>query len=216
MGSISIAVTLLAVALLVVVPCVLHIRKGAEGKHEISRTLNSILAGIVSFRDVEIGRVLLNARWLLVPFYLGIVSTIAIYLFKFLKKLFLLFSEVGSLSDKDLMLQVLYLVDIVMVANLLLYTAIGSFSYFVRRIDVTGEDRPALLGHLDATTLKVKLGMALIGVSSIHLLEAFMDSANVSVEQLTKLIAIHATFVLSTLVIAWIRTLPPENHSEHK
>lgn len=167
---------------------------------------------------VDFSRLLLHSRWLLTPFYVGMVLTVGVYLYKFARKLAKLFGEIHLLSDQELMLRVLYLLDIVMVANLLMYTAIGSFAYFVRQFHFkTSHEQPGMLGHLDATTLKMKLGMALIGVSSIHLLEAFMDSANVSTEHMIKLIAIHVVFVLSTLSIAWIRTLPGGGkHSDHQ
>lgn len=169
-------------------------------------------------KPVDFARLLLHSRWLLTPFYMGLVVTVGIYMYKFARKLAKLVGEFHLLSDQELMLRVLYLLDIVMVANLLMYTAIGSFAYFVRQFHFkTGEEQPGMLGHLDGTTLKMKLGMALIGVSSIHLLEAFMDSANVSTEHMVKLIAIHLVFVVSTLSIAWIRTLPSSGkHSDHQ
>lgn len=161
-------------------------------------------------------RLLLLARWLLAPFYLGLVATVVLYMYKFALKLASLFLELPELTEKEVMLKVLYLVDIVMVANLLMYTAIGSFAYFVSAFTFACDhERPAMLGHLDATTLKLKLGMALIGVSSIHLLEAFMDIEQIGTEKVILLVAVHVVFVLSTIAIAWIHTLPNPGGQEH-
>lgn len=162
-------------------------------------------------------RLLLMTRWLLAPFYLGLVATVVLYMYKFVLKLFTLFLELPHLAEKEVLLKVLYLVDIVMVANLLMYTAIGSFAYFVSGfVFATKYEKPAVLGHLDAITLKLKLGMALIGVSSIHLLEAFMDVEHISAEKMIMLLAVHVIFVLSTMAIAWIRTLPSHGGIDHQ
>ncbi|MBL8082138.1 MAG: YqhA family protein [Candidatus Obscuribacter sp.] len=161
-------------------------------------------------------RLLLMTRWLLAPFYLGLVATVMLYMYKFALKLFALFLELPHLAEKEVMLKVLYLVDIVMVANLLMYTAIGSFAYFVSGFVFASKyEKPAMLGHLDATTLKLKLGMALIGVSSIHLLEAFMDVEQISMVKMIMLVSVHVVFVLSTMAIAWIRTLPSHGGNNH-
>ncbi len=161
-------------------------------------------------------RLLLMTRWLLAPFYLGLVATVVLYMYKFALKLFTLFQELPHLAEKEVMLKVLYLVDIVMVANLLMYTAIGSFAYFVTGfVFATKCEKPAMLGHLDATTLKLKLGMALIGVSSIHLLEAFMDVEHISTDEMIMLLSVHVVFVLSTMAIAWIGTLPSHGGKNH-
>ncbi|MDX1989361.1 MAG: YqhA family protein [Candidatus Obscuribacter sp.] len=161
-------------------------------------------------------RLLLMCRWLLAPFYVGLVATVVLYMYKFMHKLLNLFLELPHLAEKEVMLKVLYLVDIVMVANLLMYTAIGSFAYFVSGFGfASDQEKPAMLGHLDATTLKIKLGMSLIGVSSIHLLEAFMDVEHIATDKMITLVAVHVVFVLSTMAIAWIRTLPTEPGGEH-
>ena len=97
-----------------------------------------------------------------------------------------------------------------------MYTAIGSFDYFVSGVVFASKyEKPAMLGHLDATTLKLKLGMALIGVSSIHLLEAFMDVEQISMVKMIMLVSVHVVFVLSTMAIAWIRTLPSHGGNNH-
>lgn len=216
MHNLLISAIIVAVSLLVLMPIclgiVLEMKKRNKPKESPPPDEPKAPASTVT-----LSRLLLETRWLLLPFYLGMVVTVGIYLYKFAMKLVKLISDVHHISDQELMLRVLYLLDTVMVANLLMYAAIGSFAYFVQQFQFkSGHERPGMLGHLDGTTLKMKLGMALIGVSSIHLLEAYIDSANVSIEQITKLIAIHVVFVFSTLAIAWIRTLPggvkPSDH----
>lgn len=218
MHNLSTSAIIVAVSLLVIMPICLGIVLELT-KHNKRKESPPPDEPKAPSSTVDLSRLLLETRWLLLPFYLGMVVTVGVYLYKFVMKLVKLINDVHHISDQELMLRVLYLLDTVMVANLLMYAAIGSFAYFVRQFQFnSSHERPGMLGHLDGTTLKMKLGMALIGVSSIHLLEAYIDSANVSTEQLTKLIAIHIVFVFSTVAIAWIRTLPggvkpSDNHS---
>ncbi|MCC7527113.1 MAG: YqhA family protein [Candidatus Melainabacteria bacterium] len=182
MQNLTVAIIISTVSILVVMPLALGIflelAKRRDQEDSTGRSQNAPQM-VNTPNTMDFGQVLLYSRWLLTPFYLGMVLTAGIYLYKFVRKLAQLVGEVDVLSDKELMLRVLYLVDIVMVANLLMYTAIGSFAYFVRQFHFkNSQEQAGMLGHLDATTLKMKLGMALIGVSSIHLLEAFMDSVN--------------------------------------
>jgi uncharacterized protein (TIGR00645 family) len=217
----ALAVTLCCAAgLLVLVPLIIGLvsvlkPKGNDAPQQ-EPVESTDLAVTAARRHHNFGSLLLFSRWLLAPFYVGLVATVGLYLYKFLLKLIALFGEFDSLPDKEIMLRILYLVDIVMVANLLMYTAIGSFAYFVQGYASNDEEtQPGMLGHLDATTLKMKLGMALIGVSSIHLLEVFMDSDHVSIKEMISLVVVHVVFVFSTLAIAWIRTMPSAHHPVH-
>ena len=159
-------------------------------------------------------KVVFSSRWLLAPLYLGLSSVLVLFLFKFFRKLFGLFCDLPALSDKELTLGVLHLVDIVMLANLTIMILIGSYTLFIRRVTVRDKrDKLSWLDEIDAGALKVKLGMALIGVSSVHLLEAFIEADALTMEVFIKQISIHMVFVISTVGIAWIGTFGHGHHS---
>jgi hypothetical protein len=81
-----------------------------------------------------------------------------------------------SLSEQDIMLIVLGLIDVVMISNLLMMVIVGGYETFVSRLRLEGHpDQPEWLSHVNASVLKVKLAMAIIGISSIHLLKTFIE-----------------------------------------
>lgn len=150
-------------------------------------------------------KVVFSSRWLLAPLYVGLSSVIFLFIFKFFRKLYSLVIDLPGLTDQELTLGVLHLVDIVMLANLTIMITVGSYSLFIRRLTIRdSRDRLTWLDHIDAGALKVKLGMALIGVSSVHLLEAFIKVDEISMEAFYKMAGIHMVFVISTLVVAFI------------
>jgi len=159
---------------------------------------------------------LFGSRWLQAPLYVGLVFAQGVYVFKFLQELYHLVSQATTLSEVDIMLVVLGLIDVVMVANLLIMVIIGGYQTFVSKLDLDGHpDQPEWLSHVNAGVLKVKLATALIGISSIHLLKVFIEIGNkmsLASEsfELIKLehgvgfqIAIHLTFVISALLMAY-------------
>ena len=104
-----------------------------------------------------------------------------------------------------------------MIANLLIMVIVGGYETFVSRLNLKGHaDEPEWLSHVNAGILKVKLAMALIGISSIHLLKTFINAGSITVSERTILwqVVIHLTFVVSALVLAWIDVIshrhPPE------
>jgi len=145
-----------------------------------------------------------SGRWMLAPIYLAIIPAGLVYMYKYFSHLTELIYTAPKLNDTEMLLGVLHLIDMVMVCNLLVVTMIGGYSLFVRRIRPLDGDSNRLtwLDQIDPTTLKVKWGMALIGVSSIHLLEAFIGAQAKSWDELGKLIVIHLVFVVSTLGVA--------------
>jgi uncharacterized protein (TIGR00645 family) len=159
---------------------------------------------------------LFGSRWLQAPLYLGLVFAQGVYVFKFLQELIHLVASANTLSEVDIMLIVLGLIDVVMVANLLIMVTVGGYQTFVSKLDLDEHpDQPEWLSHVNAGVLKVKLATALIGISSIHLLKTFIEVGSKMAQAgdsfaLTKLehgvvfqIAIHLTFVISALVMAY-------------
>jgi uncharacterized protein (TIGR00645 family) len=100
-----------------------------------------------------------------------------------------------------------------MIANLLIMVIVGGYETFVSRLNLKGHpDEPEWLSHVNAGVLKVKLATALIGISSIHLLKTFIDTAHQSEKTIQYQVIIHLTFVLSALLLAWIDRLTYPAH----
>ena len=102
------------------------------------------------------------------------------------------------------MLAVLGLIDVVMISNLLIMVIVGGYETFVSRMDLEGHpDEPEWLSHVNASVLKVKLGTAIIGISSIHLLKTFINADATEPKVLIAQTGIHIAFLLSAIAIAY-------------
>ncbi|UUZ64231.1 YqhA family protein [Polaromonas sp. P1-6] len=166
------------------------------------------------------------SRWLQLPLYLGLIAAQAVYVVHFLVELAhlieaafgsqtalqALITSIGyktstpivSLNETVIMLVVLALIDVVMISNLLIMVIVGGYETFVSRMDLEGHrDQPEWLSHVNASVLKVKLATAIIGISSIHLLKTFINADNYTDRVLIAQTAIHITFLLSALAIAY-------------
>jgi uncharacterized protein (TIGR00645 family) len=144
------------------------------------------------------------SRWLQAPLYVGLIIAQGVYVYQFLIELLHLVGKAGALTDTDIMLIVLGLIDVVMIANLLIMVIIGGYETFVSSLDLEGHpDQPEWLSHVNAGVLKVKLATALIGISSIHLLKTFINAGNLPDKTMVFQIGIHLTFVVSAFVMAW-------------
>ncbi len=162
------------------------------------------------------------SRWLQAPLYLGLIVAQAVYVVLFFVELWHLVENVvasGHISETDVMLSVLALIDIVMIANLLIMVIIGGYETFVSKIRVNGHhDEPDWLSHVNANLLKVKLAISIISISSIHLLKTFIEvgrmnggvvtdasgSVIYSGEGVMWEVLIHLAFIVSALALAWI------------
>lgn len=169
-----------------------------------------------------------SSRWLQLPLYLGLIVAQGVYVVLFLKELWHLISRVTSINEQEMMLLVLGLIDVVMISNLLMMVIVGGYETFVSRLRLHNHpDQPEWLSHVNASVLKVKLAMAIIGISSVHLLKTFISAgsiglpaasasavahgatvahgaaAQVTAEGVMWQTIIHAVFILSALGIAW-------------
>ena len=144
------------------------------------------------------------SRWIQAPLYAGLIVAELLYAYKFLVELVHMIVDIQKLEETQFMLGVLGLIDVTMVANLLTMVVIGGYATFVSKLDLEGHpDRPDWLSHVDPGTIKVKLAASLIGISSIHLLKAFVNVANVSTEHIKWQIYIHMTFLGSAILLAY-------------
>jgi uncharacterized protein (TIGR00645 family) len=117
-----------------------------------------------------------SSRWLQLPLYLGLIVAQGVYVVLFVKELLHLVTGATSLGEQEMMLIVLGLIDVVMISNLLMMVIVGGYETFVSRLRLEGHpDQPEWLSHVNASVLKVKLAMAIIGISSIHLLKSFIE-----------------------------------------
>lgn len=148
---------------------------------------------------------LFSSRWIQAPLYLGLIVAQVIFAIKFFKELLHTAVNVHALTENEIMLSVLALIDIVMVANLLLMVTIGGYQTFVSKLDFLEKekDQPEWLSHVNAGVLKVKLATAIVGISSIHLLKTFIDASKQSVEITMWQTIIHVVFVFSALLLAY-------------
>lgn len=143
------------------------------------------------------------SRWLLAPFFLGLIVAILVLLVKFFKELFALVANVWTTSEYDAVISILTLVDTSLIASLLLIIVFSGYENFVSKIGVgEHEDRPAWMGKVGFSDLKIKLIGAIVAISAVELLKAFLVSTNYSNEQLAWKVAIHLTFVLSGVMFA--------------
>ncbi len=161
-----------------------------------------------------------GSRWLQVPLYFGLIVAQAVYVFLFLKELWHLVSHANSFGEQQIMLVVLGLIDVVMISNLLVMVIVGGYETFVSRLGLEKHpDQPEWLSHVNAGILKVKLAMAIIGISSIHLLRTFIEASNLgsAASRVTETgvmwqTIIHTIFILSAVGIAYVDRLSREKH----
>ena len=130
------------------------------------------------------------SRWLQAPLYLGLIVAQGVYVYHFIIELFHLIGEAPHIEEKEIMLTVLGLIDVVMIANLLIMVIVGGYETFVSRLRLEGHpDQPEWLSHVNAGVLKVKLATALIGISSIHLLKTFIEIGTPAVQRTGRTLA---------------------------
>ncbi len=167
------------------------------------------------------------SRWLQLPLYLGLILAQCVYVFHFWVELVhLVEAAFGNetalkaltegmgyvfpegqglkLTETVIMLAVLALIDVVMISNLLIMVIVGGYETFVSRMQLEGHpDEPEWLSHVNASVLKVKLGTAIIGISSIHLLKSFISADRMDPQVLKWQTIIHIAFLLSAIAIAY-------------
>ncbi|WP_426195942.1 YqhA family protein [Massilia sp. DWR3-1-1] len=173
-----------------------------------------------------ISKFIFASRWLQLPLYLGLILAQCVYVFHFWVELVdLVGAAMGNaasmqhiieavavpngpiptkLNETTIMLVVLGLIDVVMISNLLIMVIVGGYETFVSRMNLdVHPDQPEWLSHVNASVLKTKLAMAIIGISSIHLLKTFINAGAYTAQTLLAQTGIHVVFLLSALAIAY-------------
>ena len=178
-------------------------------------------------------------RWLQLPLYLGLILAQCVYVFHFWVELKDLIGAVlgndaalqhilqavavpgaplpTKLNETTIMLVVLGLIDVVMISNLLVMVIIGGYETFISRMNLDSHpDQPEWLSHVNASVLKTKLAMAIIGISSIHLLKTFINANSYTAQVLIAQTVIHIVFLLSAIAIAYTDRLTTMTHKDSK
>jgi uncharacterized protein (TIGR00645 family) len=155
------------------------------------------------------------SRWLQAPLYLGLILVLAVYVYEFGNGLWILIKEVNHHDEIEIMLQALDLIDVVMIANLLVMVIIGGYETFVSRLNLQGHpDQPDWLEEMSAGSMKIKVALALVGISSIHLLRTFIDPSTKNNDAVMWQVLIHLTLVVSAIAIAITNKLIESRHSK--
>ncbi|WP_296809358.1 TIGR00645 family protein [Thiocapsa sp.] len=158
--------------------------------------------------------VIFSSRWLLAPFYLGLVLAIALLLVKFVKEFIHFVPLVFTAEAGEVIIGLLSLIDVVMIANLVLIIVLAGYENFVSRIDTGNhEDRPNWMGHVGFAELKMKLIGSIVAISGIELLKAFMYVDRLTNEELAWKVGIHMTFVVSGLLFAMMDRISADKAS---
>jgi uncharacterized protein (TIGR00645 family) len=169
-------------------------------------------------------QLIFSSRWLQLPLYLGLIVAQGVYVILFLKELWHLVLHSFDYSELQIMLVVLALIDVVMISNLLIMVIVGGYETFVSRLELERHpDQPEWLSHVNASVLKIKLAMAIIGISSIHLLRTFIEAGslgsgrtNYTETGVMWQTIIHGIFILSAIGIAFVDWLGQLTEQKHR
>ena len=169
--------------------------------------------------EIGIEQLLFSSRWLLVPFYLGMVLALLLLLLVFAREILTVFAHLNSVNEEGAILVTLSLIDLSLTGNLLLIVMFAGYENFVSKIHIGDhEDRPSWMGTVDFSGLKIKLISSIVAISGIELLRVFLPladpSSKMDSQRVGWMVAIHLTFVISGLLLAtmdWITSKNPQH-----
>lgn len=160
---------------------------------------------------------LFSSRWLLAPFYVGLVVALAMLLLKAMQELFHFVLHALTATESDIILGVLTLIDLTLTGSLVIIVIFSGYENFVSRIDASQhEDWPEWMGKIDFTGLKLKLMSSIVAISAIQVLKAFMNQAKISDRDLTWLVVIHLVFVFSGVILALTDRISEGGHKAER
>ncbi len=156
--------------------------------------------------ELLVERIILSSRWVLVVFYLGLVAALGVYALSFLWKFIKVAKNVFVYDDAEMILAMLGLIDAALVASLILMVMIAGYENFVSRFDESEAD-VSFLGKLDSGSLKIKVASSIVAISSIHLLQVFLNVQQYSDAKLMWLTIMHLAFVVSALLLGFLEQI---------
>ena len=148
-------------------------------------------------------RFLFSSRWLLAPFYAGLVLALVVLLIKALQELAHFVLHAFNATEAEVILGVLTLIDLTLTGSLIIIVIFSGYENFVSKIDESEhKDWPEWMGKIDFTGLKLKLLSSIVAISAIQVLKAFMNLKNISDRDLAWGVTIHLVFVFSGIILA--------------
>ncbi len=151
--------------------------------------------------------VMFASRWLLAPFYFGLIISLVLLLIVFIKEIFHFIGHF-NMNETELILFILTLIDLSFAGNLLLIVIFSGYENFVSKININDhEDKPEWMGTVDFGGLKLKLISSIVAISGIHLLKVFFGLEKYTHTQIILFISVHFTFVLSGVLLAYMDSL---------
>jgi len=156
--------------------------------------------------ELLVERIILSSRWVLVIFYLGLVAALGVYALSFLSKFLKVAQNVFIYDDAEMILAMLGLIDAALVASLILMVMIAGYENFVSRFD-EGQADVSFIGKLDSGSLKIKVASSIVAISSIHLLQVFLNVQQYSDAKLMWLTIMHLAFVVSALLLGFLEQI---------
>ncbi|KEA06149.1 hypothetical protein A6U85_00445 [Agrobacterium sp. 13-626] len=156
--------------------------------------------------ELLIERIILSSRWILVVFYLGLAASLAVYAVSFGYKFYKVAINVFQYEESDMILAILGLIDAALVASLIVMVMISGYENFVSRFD-EGEGEVSFLGKLDSGSLKIKVASSIVAISSIHLLQIFLNATQYDNSKLMWFTIIHLAFVVSAVLLGYLEMI---------
>ena len=156
---------------------------------------------------------LFASRWILAPIYLGLTIAMVAVGVKFFQEAFHVLFHVWTMAEADMVLAVLAMIDMVLVASLVVMVMLSGYENFVSQIDLADEGKKLdWLGKLDATALKLKVAASIVAISSIHLLQIFMNAQQTPNDKILWYVVLHMTFVVSSVLMAVMDKIGHRDH----
>jgi len=165
--------------------------------------------------ELIVERIILSSRWLLVVFYIGLALSLAVYAVSFGYKFLKVAGGVFVLDEGEMILAMLGLIDAALVASLIVMVMISGYENFVSRFDES-EDDVSFIGKLDAGSLKIKVASSIVAISSIHLLQVFLNAEQYTDSKIMWLTAIHLAFVVSAVMLGFLEQLMKKGKATDK
>ena len=149
-----------------------------------------------------------STRWILAPICFGLSIALFALAIKFYQELFHILPDIFSMPEADLVLKLLSLIDMVLVAGLLIMVMFASYENFVSQMNIhSHREKLEWLGKMDSSSLKTKVSVSIVAISSIHLLRMFMDAQQIDNQKLMWYVILHLTFVVSAFVVTYMDKL---------
>ncbi|UDG80461.1 TIGR00645 family protein [Candidatus Annandia pinicola] len=160
-----------------------------------------------------IENIIYTMRWLLAPIYLGLSFGLIALTIKFFQINIYLIINSFNISENELILLLLSLVDMTLMGSLLIMIMLSGYENFISKININKNlNKLRWLGKMDSNSLKNKVSSSIVAISSIHLLSIFMEINSIYNIKILLYITIHITFVISAFIMGYLdKTLKINN-----